>query len=49
MTQGWMPMTGKEPRRDAPPHRDLAPARGIARGVVLGLLVWVVLLVLWFF
>ena len=29
-------------------RRDLAPARGIARGVMLGALLWLVLLVLWF-
>jgi hypothetical protein len=28
-------------------HRDLTPARGIARGVLLGLLVWAVLAALW--
>jgi hypothetical protein len=43
-----MPMTDKALRGDTPTRRDLAPARGIARGVVLGLLAWLVLLLLWF-
>lgn len=34
-------------RRQVRRHRDLTPARGIARGVLLGLLVWAVIAVLW--
>ena len=34
-------------RRRVRRHRDLTPARGIARGVLLGLLVWAVLAALW--
>jgi hypothetical protein len=35
------------PHRRVHPHRDLTPVRGIARGVLLGLLVWAVLAALW--
>jgi hypothetical protein len=34
-------------RRQTRRHRDLTPARGIARGVLLGLLLWAVLAALW--
>jgi len=34
-------------RRQTRRYRDLTPARGIARGVLLGLLVWAALAVLW--
>lgn len=34
-------------RRRARRHRDLTPAHGIARGVLLGLLMWVVIAALW--
>ena len=34
-------------RRRARRHRDLTPARGIALGVLLGLLVWAAVAVLW--
>jgi len=29
-------------------RRDLAPARGIAHGVILGVLLWLFIFVLWF-
>jgi hypothetical protein len=41
-------MLGKGPGRGLKRRRDLMPARGIARGVMLGALLWLVLLALWF-
>jgi hypothetical protein len=40
-------MDGATARRITRRNRDLAPARGIAMGIALGMLAWAILLALW--